>query len=146
MVNLVAPLLEAVNKSPTPVLSTRSPAKEVAPETEAIERVPPFVRFGLTSKVERRVELLAPVLIPSPPLLVSTNLVVPEEEAVKRSDVFAPVLLTIRAAFPPQFPPETCNTPKGEAMPMPTLALAVAEFIPSILPKTKQLGQVTEIG
>ena len=140
---MVAPLLEAVNRSPTPVLSTRSPAKEVAPETEAIERVPPFVRFGLTSRVERRVELLAPVLIPSPPLLVSTNLVVPEEEAVKRSLVLAPVWLTIRAAFPPQFPPETCNTPKGEAMPMPTLALAVAEFIPSILPKTKQLGQVT---
>src|SRR3990167_466858 len=50
IVNLVAPLFDAVNRSPTPVLSTRKPAKEVAPDTEAIAVVPELAR---TSKVAR---------------------------------------------------------------------------------------------
>ena len=140
---MVAPLLEAVNRSPTPVLSTRSPAKEVAPETEAIERVPPFVRFGLTSRVERRVELLAPVFIPSLPLLVSTNLVVPEEEAVKRSDVVAPVLLTIKAALLPASP-ETLRSPIGfVTVPMPILPILLKNAV-WILPGVKLIPPVVE--
>src|SRR3989344_2266188 len=50
IVNLVAPDLEAVNRSPAPVLSTTRPANEVVPETEATDVVPEFPR---TSRVAR---------------------------------------------------------------------------------------------
>src|SRR6266481_209796 len=40
MTNLFNPLEDAVKRSPTPELSTTSPAKDVAPETDAVASVP----------------------------------------------------------------------------------------------------------
>ena len=95
MTNLLRPDEEAVNKGPTPLLSMTKAAKEVAPEIDAIEIVPPFMVFALTSSVPRRVELLVLVFSPNPPLFVITNLVVPDADAVKRSP--EPELLTKKA-------------------------------------------------
>ena len=53
IVNLVAPLFEAVKISPTPVLSAIRAANDVAPEAEATAIVPPSVIFGLISKLAR---------------------------------------------------------------------------------------------
>ena len=62
MTNLVAPDLEAVNKSPVPVLSAKSPAKEVEPDAEAMAIVPPLVRFGRISSVAKGVVVPIPTL------------------------------------------------------------------------------------
>ena len=51
MVNLVAPDFEAVKRSPTPWLSTTSPAKEVLAATEAAEVVPAKAEFPVTLKL-----------------------------------------------------------------------------------------------
>ena len=59
MVNLVAPLVDAVNRSPVPELSTTKPAKAVDPETEAIAVVPDTPR---TSKVESGLVVPMPTL------------------------------------------------------------------------------------
>ena len=127
IVNLVAPDLLAVNRSPTPVLSTISPAKDVLPDTEAIDMVPPFVRFGLTSRVLKRVELFTPVFNPRPPLLVITNFVLPEEEAVNISP-FAEELLTIRVALLPASP-DKVRSPFGlVTVPAPILPVSPERY------------------
>ena len=51
MVNLVAPLFEAVKRSPTPVLSTTSPAKEVLAAIEAAEVVPAKAELPVALKL-----------------------------------------------------------------------------------------------
>ncbi len=57
IVNFVAPLFEAVKRSPRPRLSVMSPANEVCPENEAIGSVPLIAE---TSKVADGVALLIP--------------------------------------------------------------------------------------
>ncbi len=60
MVNLVAPLFEAVKRSPTPVLSTTKAEKEVLPETEAEEVVPAKAEFPVALKLAE-VEVVPPM-------------------------------------------------------------------------------------
>src|SRR5207244_2212215 len=60
IVNLGSPDDEAVNKSPTPELSTTREAKDVLPEIEATGKVPVFTR---RSSVARGDVLLLPIAV-----------------------------------------------------------------------------------
>src|SRR4051812_34588327 len=86
MTNFVAPDLEAVKRSPFPVLSTTSPAKFVAPETEAIARVAEFAR---TSKVAKGLIVPIPTLPPFVTANRSLQVAVPEIQLASEAVLIA---------------------------------------------------------